>query len=188
MKKNLILLILIICIGGTYTAVSDFYSKPKLSAQTKTAYKKNLEQAPDFIWEDLNGNEFKLSDLKGKVVVINFWATWCAPCVVEFPQMVNLAKIKNDNMVILFLSVDGEKDVIKKFIQKHAPSLPLSNVYIGWDKDKDISLSLFGTKKYPETYILTPSHKIFEKIIGADVKWDGKDMQDKIDSVFKVRN
>ena len=182
MTKNILLLVMVLCVGAIYTALSDFYTTPNVS-KTQKEYK----PVPDFTWENLNGDIKALSSIEDKVIALNFWATWCAPCVVEFPQMVKLAKKNQDKMVLIFLSVDENKDDIKKFIKKYASDIPNKNIYVGWDKDKHISSSLFGTTKYPETYLITPSHKIYEKIIGADVEWNGDTMHKKIQTIYKLK-
>ncbi len=188
MKYNFIAFIAILILVGFYTVISDKFSKPEQLKESLETKNNVLLNAPNFTWQDLSGKKFQLSDIQDKVIVINFWATWCPPCVIEFPQMINLAHLKNDKAVFIFLSVDDDKNAIERFLKKYAKALPMDNVYIGWDKNKDISLSLFGTKKYPETYILTPSKKIYEKIIGADIVWDDDIMQQKIDSVYTIKN
>jgi peroxiredoxin len=75
------------------------------------------KEAPDFTLTDLNGKEHKLSDLKGKEVMLVFWATWCGPCRIEIPHIVELRKsISEDKLAILAISNESE-EVIKNFVQ-----------------------------------------------------------------------
>jgi thiol-disulfide isomerase/thioredoxin len=66
--------------------------------------------APDFTLEDISGKSLSLSDVKGKVVIVDFWATWCGPCRMSIPELVDLqAKYKNKGLVVVGISVDDEK-------------------------------------------------------------------------------
>jgi thiol-disulfide isomerase/thioredoxin len=75
----------------------------------------------DFSMLDTNGNEFKLSDLKGKIIYIDVWATWCGPCVAEFKYSIKLSEkfAGNNDIVFLYVSKDGKEIAWKKFLQKH---------------------------------------------------------------------
>jgi cytochrome c biogenesis protein CcmG, thiol:disulfide interchange protein DsbE len=185
MTKNITLLLLILFIGALYTYISDFKATPV--RQDKEEYIINVtsqQPIPDFFWTGMNGKNYAISEFKGKVIVLNFWATWCAPCVIEFPMMVELAKKKNPEAVFLFISVDEDQDTIRRFLKKYGDEENAKNVFIGWDRNKEISMDLFGTVKLPETYLITPSMMISEKIIGADVDWTGQKMEDKIEALY----
>lgn len=187
MKKNILLLLAFLSLGVAYTYWNDGYTPPSPITKKTSADKAaltSMRAAPDFSWHDLQGNPHRLSDIKDKVVIINFWATWCAPCAVEFPQMLALAKKTNEKSIFLFLSVDEHKEDIARFLKKQGDVEKLGNVYIGWDKDKSISEGLFGTKKYPESFILNPEHQIADKIIGADTNWSGSEMKEKINALW----
>lgn len=173
--RNVLILVSLLVAAGVYTYVSDYRRIPQV--QDKTAENKNARlPVPEFSFKDIHGRAHSLSDFKGKVVVLNFWATWCAPCVVEFPQMVSLAKKTQDDTVFLFLSVDEHDDDIKRFLNKKENALLSENIVIGRDEGKRISQDLFQTIKYPETYIITPGGLIAEKIIGAK-NWDTSEMK-----------
>ncbi len=175
--KNLLILLALIALGITYTWQSDFYSTP---AEPVIRTAQIDKPAPDFEFQTIGGKKHELSDYKGKVVVLNFWATWCAPCLIEFPQMLELAAMTEDNSVFLFISIDDDKQKIERFLTKH--KLP-ANVVVGWDKDFSISQKLFGTYKIPETFILSPQQIIREKIIGADIEWNSSSMKDKLNAL-----
>jgi cytochrome c biogenesis protein CcmG, thiol:disulfide interchange protein DsbE len=120
----------------------------------------------------------KLSDLRGKVVVLNFWATWCPPCVEETPSLVELQKrIAARNGVVLGVSIDEDGAAYQKFIVDHGINFPTS-----WDPSKRSALD-YGTVMYPETYIIDRKGKIARKIIGPQ-DWNSADMTAYFDDLL----
>lgn len=183
MMRNLAILGLMITAVVGYTFYSDYTHAPKnQDVQRQSAIQTRIK-APAFDFKTIEGRRYSLQEFSGKVVVLNFWASWCAPCVIEFPQMINLAKMTDGQAVFIFLSLDDGLKDIERFLKKHAPSLP-SNVHVAWDEDKSISQDLFGTFKLPETFILSKDLMIEEKVIGADLIWDSPEMKGKIDALY----
>lgn len=132
--------------------------------------------APDATLTGLNGVDVKLYDFSGKVILLNFWASWCAPCIVEFQQFINLAKMMPDDIVILAVSIDDDRSDIDKFIKTRIPDYnTVSNLHIFHDRDKSVSLDLFQTAKVPETIIITPKMMMARKIAGLSIEWDNED-------------
>jgi len=123
---------------------------------------------PDFTLAALDGRELSLSDFKGKVVLVNIWATWCAPCVKEFPSLQGLVKAMNGRVVVLAVSYDKNREDIDSFIRAFG-GLP-ENFIVLWDKERKTSL-LFGTDVLPETYIVSAEGKLIRKIAG-ETTWD----------------
>ena len=148
---------------------------------------KVAQQAPDFTVTDLGGKPVTLSAFQGKAVVINFWASWCAPCVIEFPQMLALAKDHPDDVVFLFLSQDESRGEMMRFADKMGKPAKLPNVFIAHDQDNAVAQDIYATYKLPETYLLSPSHTIEDKIVGLDIAWDSKTMRDRIAALAAKR-
>ncbi len=184
--KNLAILCALLASAAVYTFWSDFQSTPAAPSQTQQEIKISAP-APHFTFEDLNGKKHNIEDFKGRVIILNFWATWCAPCVVEFPAMLKLADIQKDNAAFIFLSIDDNKEEIARFLKKHAKSLP-QNAVVGHDVDKTVSQDLFQTVKVPETYIITPDLKLADKIVGSDVDWTSEAVQQKINTLYRARS
>ncbi|PZO80896.1 MAG: hypothetical protein DI626_11120 [Micavibrio aeruginosavorus] len=176
MNRNIAILIALVAATALYTIYTEKMRPPVTDALVKTKTLITEQAAPDFEFTDIKGNKLRLSDFRGQAVIVNFWASWCAPCVVEFPQMVRLAQATKGKSVFIFLSWDEKDEDITRFLKKHAPSGMPENIVIGHDKSRSIAQDLFQTYRLPETYLLTSRLNIADKIIGADIAWDGDAM------------
>jgi thiol-disulfide isomerase/thioredoxin len=127
-------------------------------------------QAPDFTVSD-GQKTVSLSQFRGKPVVLNFWATWCPPCVEEVPSIVAMQKEMGDKIVVLAVSIDVDNDAYTQFTAKRMPG-----VLTVRDGDQKVS-SLYGTYGWPETYIIDPNGVIRRKLIGAQ-DWTSPEMID----------
>ena len=76
------------------------------------------QEAPDFELQDATGQKLSLRSLRGKPVLLNFWATWCAPCVEEMPSLENLAGRVGDSLHVVTVSVDEDWETVKKFFPR----------------------------------------------------------------------
>lgn len=115
--------------------------------------------APDFTIPD-GSKTVALSQFRGKPVLLNFWATWCPPCIQEMPSLVALQKQLGDKVTILAVSEDDDDAAYKQFIKDH-------NVDLLTVRDTKRSNELYGTFKFPETFVIDRDGKIVRKFIGA---------------------
>jgi len=120
--------------------------------------------APDFTVHD-SERTVTLSQFKGQVVVLNFWATWCPPCIEEMPSLVLMQqRMKAKGVTVLAVSVDVDGNSYRRFLRDH-------NVNLLSVRDADQkSNELYGTFKFPETYIIDRNGIVRRKFIGA-VDW-----------------
>jgi peroxiredoxin len=120
--------------------------------------------APDFTVRD-SQRAVTLSQLKGQVVVLNFWATWCPPCIEEMPSLVQMQeRMKPKGVTVLAVSVDADENSYRRFLRDH-------NVNLLAVRDADQkSNDLYGTFKFPETYVIDRNGVVRRKFIGA-VDW-----------------
>ena len=120
-----------------------------------------LETAPDFTLTSLNGEEIRLSQLRGKTIFLDFWATWCGPCRESVPHLVSLYKTHRENgFVIIGISVDkGEADLVRRFAA--SMGIPYPIVIATGDLEKQ-----YGVTALPTGFLIDREGKIREKILG----------------------
>ena len=117
--------------------------------------------APQFVMGD-GTRTVDLSKLRGRVVVLNLWATWCAPCIEELPSLLALQK-QMPELAIVAVSMDQDPDVYKRFLVDHHV-----DVLTVRDEDQKVN-ALYGTVQIPETYIIDKQGVLRRKFIGAQV-------------------
>ena len=123
--------------------------------------------APEFELPSLSGGSVRLSDYKGKVLFINFWATWCATCEVEMPSMQRLYnKFKDRGFEMLTISVDKDASLIEPYMKKFNLTFPVL-----LDPDSDLAKGKYKTTGVPETFIIDREGIIVHKAIGPQ-DWD----------------
>ena len=123
-------------------------------------------EAPDFTYPDLNGKEVSLAGYRGKVVLVNVWATWCPPCRQEMPSMQRLyEKFKGENFEILAVSIDSERsEAVASFMREMNLAFPALV-----DPGETIK-PLYGITGVPESFIIDKKGIVVEKIIGP-INW-----------------
>ncbi|MCA6421836.1 MAG: TlpA family protein disulfide reductase [Flavobacterium sp.] len=125
------------------------------------------QQVPEFSFTNKDGKSIKLSDYKGKVILINFFATWCGPCMKEMPYIQKdlWEKLKNnDKFIILSFGRDHSQEEVNKFIESKKFTFPIFA-----DKDKSI-YNLFATKYIPRNYLIDSKGKVIYASTGFSEK------------------
>jgi thiol-disulfide isomerase/thioredoxin len=144
----------------------------KAETRAHTKQKTIYDQVDDWSLKTLDGKTIAFSDFRGKVVFLNFWATWCEPCVSEMPGIQRLIGIMKDHDVAFLLVTDEKKEKVCRLLEKHGMELP---VYIQ-DQNRP---KMFKTKKLPITYILDKEGNIAMRRTGS-TEWDDPACQDFI--------
>jgi peroxiredoxin len=120
--------------------------------------------APDFTVQDAD-HSVSLSQFRGKVVVLNFWATWCPPCIEETPSLVKMqTHLKDKGVVVLAVSIDADNAEYHRFLKSYNVNLVTVR-----DEARKAS-SLYGTFGWPESYVIDRNGVLRRKFIGA-VDW-----------------
>ena len=136
--------------------------------------------APDFTLENLQGEKVRLSDLRGKVVIVNFWATWCPPCRLEMPSMEALYQtFKEDDLVLLAVNVEQDgRESVDRFLQENPYSFPIL-----FDEDAQVQ-NAYGVFQFPESFIIDRNGIVVKKVIGA-IHWMGGDIYNLLHFMLK---
>jgi len=166
MIKNLIAAFIVIALAALLTAGLNSYFKTN---KGDFFVLEKGQPIPDFTVITIEGDQYSLSDFKGRPVIIHFWASWCAPCVVEFPELIALAK-KRPNIVILGLSSDKTEAAIDRFFSRHNFKVP-DNFKIVHDAQGDITQGKFSVFQLPESFIVNPDGTLESHIVGAYTGW-----------------
>ena len=167
MKKTKLItaaLALVIVIAGAYVLYNKLAPKADPQQGQNTASEEKYP-APDFTVFDGNGNKVRLSDFKGKPVILNFWATWCGPCQMEMPDLdAAYAKYGSSIQFLMIDLTDGARDTVesaKAFIEGKGYSFP---VYFDINYD---AVNTYGVSSIPTTYFIDADGNIAGGMIGA---------------------
>jgi peroxiredoxin len=127
-------------------------------------------QAPDFVLADIDGNQYRLSDYRGQVVIVNFWATWCPPCRAEMPSMQRAwQQLEKEGILMLGINVGEDEDTIFQFTANYPVEFPLL-----MDQDSRV-INQWPVRGLPTTFVMSPEGKITYRAIGGR-EWDDPDL------------
>jgi cytochrome c biogenesis protein CcmG/thiol:disulfide interchange protein DsbE len=165
-------LVLLVAASALYVFAMPSYRQGEASMAGRTPQ--------DFPFQ-VDGRSMHLADYKGKVVVLNFWASWCPPCVEETPSLVQLQQaIAPQGGVVLGVSVDEDMDAYNKFVQEKQLNFP---TFV------DVSKKLapeYGTSMYPETYLIDRNGKLARKIVGPQ-DWQSPEIMSSIEVLLNQK-
>jgi peroxiredoxin len=138
---------------------------PKTNAEARSGpdFSKNPVPAPDVAMTTLDGETIQLAEQSGKVVLVNFWATWCAPCRKEIPDLINLySDLQSDGLLVVGVATDDEgESVVAPFVKKHDVNYP-----IVVDTSRTIESKFDAMYGLPTTYVVNPEGQIIRRILG----------------------
>lgn len=136
-------------------------------------------RAPEFSLPDMDGNTFRLSDYRGKPLIINFWATWCPPCRAEMPSMQRAwEKLQQEDILMLAINVGEDEDTIFQFTANYPVDFPLL-----LDLDSTVTGD-WPVKGLPTTYVVDPEGNLVYKAIGGR-EWDDEALLDQVRALKK---
>ena len=156
-----------------FVYIGFIFSESELSedriSKIKSLIEKSKNYAPDFKLNDTNDSLYVLSNLKGKVVLINFWATWCGPCRMEIPDFIELHDKYNDKgFEILGISLSDSKDALKNFGNVYKVNYPL--LYGNNKQINEITNLYGGVPAVPWSFLVGVNGEIIDTFPGAILK------------------
>ena len=136
--------------------------------------------APRFSLRNLKGNMEGLDDHLGKVIVVNFWATWCVPCVKEMPSFENLyRRYRSQGLTLLAVSLDkGDSTKVQEFADKHKLSFPILL------DTKRVAEKLYPSFSIPFTYVIDKQGRVVARVDGAK-NWESSETFEAVEHLLK---
>ncbi|MGL1892317.1 MAG: TlpA family protein disulfide reductase [Spirochaetaceae bacterium] len=129
-------------------------------------------EAPNFTLENLEGEKVSLSDYKGKVIFLNFWAYWCGPCKEEMPSINNLYKLtKDENIIVLTVNLGESNEIVSNYLKSNNFQFEAL-----LDSDQKIG-ALYGIRSIPTTYIIDKDGMVVGGKLGSH-SWDSQNVID----------
>jgi cytochrome c biogenesis protein CcmG/thiol:disulfide interchange protein DsbE len=124
-------------------------------------------EAPGFRLPSLAGGEVDLASRRGKIVVLNFWATWCPPCVAEMPSLERLHRaLGPEGLSVVTVSTDEGEGDLRRFVAERALTLPVLK-----DPGGRVAAGEYRTTGYPETFVLDREGRLLQHVVGP-AEWD----------------
>ncbi len=150
--------------GRTQTAHADAVQTRQDAADANVIrFVKNPDAAPAFELNDLNGKPVSLAEAKGKIVLLNFWATWCGPCRAEIPDLVDLQKRYADKFEIIALATDeDDPDEVRRFVLQSG-----INYRVAMSSDA-VRRDYGGIAALPTSFVIDPEGRIVQKHVGLN--------------------
>lgn len=163
MKK----IILFLIIAFILTSCSNTIVIPGNEDNNNTANVDELEKnekesliAPDFELKSLDGNVVKLSELRDKNVILNFWATWCGFCIVEMPDLEKLQEAHTDDLLVLTVNVGESKEVVRKFVEENN-----LNLAVVLDEEMKVANN-YGVRSFPTSIAINKKGEAIGGYVG----------------------
>lgn len=177
MRKNLLFWVLIITLVAGVFVYRNYKEQllldrivqenPVATQQQKDEVKQEALMAPGFTLKDLAGNKVSLQDFKGKIVLLNFWTTWCPSCIIEMPEINSTySKYKDKGFVVLAVNITAQEKsskVVEEFIEEKGYGFPVL-----MDEEGEVSLT-YGISSIPTSFIIGPEGEIIDAKVGPFV-------------------
>lgn len=134
---------------------------------------------PSFVLRTLQGKDVQLQSYKDKLILVNFWASWCGPCNEEAPSMEAMyQQLHKQGLVILGISIDHHVSQVKKFVKQYSITFPVL-----LDTNENVASS-YGITGVPETFILDSNYKLIKHVIGP-IDWSSPDVTTYLSTLIK---
>ena len=138
------------------------------------------QQFPDLVLTGLDGRTMSPQEFRGKLLVLNVWATWCHPCRQEMPSLERLSRaVDPGRMAVIGLTVDDDKRLVQEFVLQHSVTFP---IFI--DPNMRIANRVLGIKAFPATFLISPDGRLVGQIFG-EREWDSPAMMRLLEEAYR---
>jgi len=135
--------------------------QPQQQQQLVIRFVRDPDPAPDLKAKDVNGKELSLEAYKGKVVLLNFWATWCGPCRAEIPSLIRIQEAYKDRLQIIGMDVDDDDpDQLRAFVKDQGINYPVATTSV------PVRLAYGGIAALPTLFVINQDSKVVQKHVG----------------------
>lgn len=177
LKRFVPALIVIFLLGIAGYGLTSFFMKSGPFSQKDKSPEFSV---PVFTFTDVTGKTYESRNFRGKIVIFNFWASWCPPCVEEFPLLLDIAQEYKEDVVLIMFSSDHDKNAMFNFLKKvqkeHKVKLgTLSNVILALDEKSAITRTAFQAYRLPDTLITDRKLIIRDRFVGAE--WTKEELE-----------
>lgn len=176
MKRHLIAALIVFVLGmGAMWGIAKYLNKRDAGGLTPGFELMNqleTQGLAEFSFKTLDGASHDIREFEGHLVVMNFWASWCAPCIEEVPSLIKLVDRFGGRVKLIAVSGDSELQDIEVFL-KSFPGLKREHIYLVFDEDKSI-MQRFNVLRLPESFVFGTDLKLERKIVGT-IDWFTED-------------
>lgn len=165
MNRVLFILVVVLITSGNFgckkTKELDNLQNQSIQSTTTFDSEKTNDKAPDFTLKLTDGKDIKLSNFKGKIIIVDFWATWCGPCKRGIPDLVEIQKEYKNKVVIIGVSLDNEtKPDVVPFIKQYNINYPIAYGTM------EVVKAYGNIEAIPTSFVIDQSGKIVDKHVG----------------------
>ena len=163
--------------AGVFPLPFQFLAPPPPAAEKAAAWQGPV--LPAVSLETLDGRAFNLAELQGRVMLINFWASWCPPCLEEFPLLFDLVGDFDGEVLLVAVTQDAHREdavaFLRQFEAEHRAVLAGGNVVAAWDPTLEVAQKAFHVVRLPETFVVDRAGRIVRKVVGTEA-WKGEEI------------
>ena len=171
-KLSIYLIMIYTLVGCSKSSHNE--NKP-INNQEASTLKDNNNKAPEFTLVSTDGKDIRLSEYKGKVVIIDFWATWCGPCRKGIPDLIELQKEFGKEIVVIGISLDTDtKEEVVPFMQKIGMNYPVAYGTL------EVTQQYGGVEAIPTSFVINKNGEIVDKHVGLVPKSEYADLINKL--------
>jgi thiol-disulfide isomerase/thioredoxin len=183
MKAKLLTLLAVLIVCAAAMTYDRWHVPAAMPPATAPDTPHGEGDAPAIAFKTTDNAAHDLRALPERGIILHFWASWCAPCMLEFPPLLQRVTDARGRLALVAVSIDDDRSAMDAFLARlkraHAGTASNTHTYWVWDADKKISLQFFNVIRVPETVLIDSNRRLVGKIVG-DPGWAGEGMEKKL--------